>query len=101
MHDARPTDWFDPRALWWRHEQLHRGMLGDFPIHLTAIQEERDALEAAFRGRIDGGLDDGTDAERAQAVAECWTDADVAERRWLHELGASGVSAVRAEYRAG
>jgi hypothetical protein len=51
-------------------------MLDEFPIHLAAIRAERDALESAFRTRIDGALVDGSDADRTQAVAECWADAD-------------------------
>jgi hypothetical protein len=51
-------------------------MLDEFPIHLAAIRAERDALESAFRTRIDGVLVDGSDADRTQAVAECWADAD-------------------------
>jgi secernin len=100
VHGPRPTDRFDPRALWWRHEQLHRAMLEEFPIHLAAIRAERDALEAAFRARIDGVVNDGTDADRAQAVAECWADADITERRWLDELGAVEERVMRPSYRA-
>jgi secernin len=99
-HGPRPTDRFDPNALWWRHEQLHRGMLEEFPIHLAAIRAERDALEVAFRTRIDGVLTDGTDADRTQAVAECWADADSTERRWLDEVGAVGERVMRPGYRA-
>jgi dipeptidase len=101
MHGPRPTDRFDPRTLWWRHEQWHRAMLEEFPIHLAAIRAERDALEAAFRARIDGVLTDGTDADRAEAVAECWADADSSERRWLDELGAIDERVMRPGYRAG
>jgi dipeptidase len=101
LHGPRPTDRFDPRTLWWRHEQLHRALLGDFPIHLAAIRAERDALEAAFRTRIDGVLADGNDADRAQAIAECWADADATERRWFDEIGSGAASATRADYRAG
>jgi secernin len=99
-HGLRATDRFDPRTLWWRHEQLHRAMLEEFPIHLAAIRAERDALEAAFRARIDGVVNDGTDADRAQAVAECWADADITERRWLDELGAVEERVMRPDYRA-
>ena len=99
-HEPRPTDRFEPRTLWWRHEQLHRAMLDDFPIHLAAMRAERDALEAAFRDRIAGVLADGNDADRAQTVAECWADADAAERRWLNEMGAKVAGATRAEYGA-
>jgi hypothetical protein len=99
-HGPRPSDQFEPRSLWWRHEQLHRAMLEEFPIHLAAIRAERDALEAAFRARIDGVVTDGTDADRAQAVAECWADADITERRWLDELGAVEERVMRPDYRA-
>ncbi len=99
-HGPRPTDRFDPRTLWWRHEQLHRAMLEEFPIHLAAIRAERDGLEAAFRTRIDGVLADGTAADRTQAVAECWADADSTERRWLDELGAVGERVMRPDFRA-
>jgi secernin len=99
-HGPRPSDRFGPHTLWWRHEQLHRAMLEEFPIHLAAIRAERDALEAAFRARIDGVVTDGTDSDRAQAVAECWADADITERRWLDELGAVEERVMRPGYRA-
>ena len=87
-HGPRPTDRFDPSTLWWRHEQLHRAMLEEFPIHLAAIRAERDALEVAFRTRIDGVVTDGTDADRAGRVAECWATPTATGRRWLDEVGA-------------
>jgi secernin len=99
-HGPRPTDRFNSRALWWRHEQLHRAILGEFPIHVAAIRAERDALEAAFRTRIDGVLIDGSDADRTQAVAECWADADTTERRWLAGVGAVAERMLRPGYRA-
>lgn len=98
-HGPRPSDRFDPRTLWWRHEQLHRAMLDDFPIHLAAIRVERDALEAAFRMRIDAALADGSDADRAQAVAECWADAAATEQRWMDELVSPSVSPAQPAYR--
>ncbi len=44
-----PGKRFDPAALWWRHESLHRAVLVDFETRLTAFQEERDALEQSIR----------------------------------------------------
>ncbi len=99
-HGPRPSDSFDPRSLWWRHEQLHRAMLDDFPIHLAAIRDERDALERAFRTRIDAVLTDGSDVERATAVAECWADAEATERRWMDEFGGHQAASSRPAYRA-
>jgi secernin len=99
-HGPRLTDRCDTRTLWWRHEQLHRAMLDEFPIHLAAIRAERDALESAFRTRIDGVLVDGSDADRTQAVAECWADADATERRWFDEFVIGPVQSSRPAYRS-
>jgi dipeptidase len=100
-HGARPTDHFDPRALWWRHERLHRAMLGDFPIHLAAIRDERDALEANFQTRVTDVLSGGDTADRAQIVAACWQEARAVEDRWLAEIDAAsppGEAAYRASW---
>lgn len=96
----RPKDKFDPAALWWRHEKLHRGMLADFSGHLAALHAERDALEEGFRARIAGVLADGTTADRAREVAACWAEADAAEQRWAATLLPDGTEELRPEYRA-
>jgi dipeptidase len=80
-----PTDRFDARTLWWRHERLHRRMLRDFGRALAAVEAERDALETGFlaaidRALIEGGLD--------VAIARCWAEAEAAEARWLAGLPA-------------
>jgi dipeptidase len=92
-----PTDRFDAATQWWRHELLHRAMLDDFAVYLGAIRAERDALEATFRARIDAVLNGGTVAERTQAVAECWADAEATEQRWRDELGIETTHAQAAE----
>lgn len=88
-HGPRPTDRFDPATLWWRHERLHRAMLGDFGIYLAAIRDERDALEASFQARMAAVLDGGSTADRAQMIAACWEEALAAEARWLAEIDTS------------
>lgn len=89
-HGPRPTDRFDSATLWWRHERLHRAMLGDFAIYLAAIHQERDALEADFRTRIATVLNGGTGPDRAHVVQGCWDEAIATEDRWLLEIhGAS------------
>ena len=100
-HGPRPTDHFDPLALWWRHELLHRAMLGDFPIHLAAIRDERDALEAEFHARVADVLAGGDAADRAEVVATCWQEAMAVEDRWMAEIDAAappGEAAYRASW---
>lgn len=74
-------------------------MLGDFPIHLAAIRDERDALETNFQGRVADVLAGGNAADRAQVVAACWQEAMTVEDRWLAEIDAA-VPPGEALYRA-
>ena len=81
-HGPRPNDGFDPRTLWWRHEQLHRAaILGDFAGFLDEIALERDALEQDFHRQV-SAVKSGSRAERAQFVNECWRRASDTEQRW-------------------
>jgi dipeptidase len=91
-----PTDRFDPASRWWRHEQLHRAALHDFPQALAIVADERDALEAGFRARMDGAWTAG-DAAVDAAIKSCWREAEAAEERWLAAIRAvrsSGPSAL-------
>jgi len=84
---TRPTDRFDPMALWWRHEMMHRrAARGGFAGFLAQIEPERSALEADFRARIEAVLNGGSAAERVEVVATCWREAVDTEQRWLERL---------------
>jgi secernin len=83
-----PTDQFDARTLWWRHERIHRAaLMSDFGKFLNAIQDERDELEAQFRTRIDRVIADGDEADRTRVVAECWREALELESSWMARVG--------------
>ncbi len=84
-HGPAPTDRFDPQSLWWRHEQLHRRALADFPAVLAELAPERDAAEADFRARMGAAWAAGPDAAD-RAAADCWARADQLERDWLDRL---------------
>jgi dipeptidase len=51
-----PKGTFQPDALWWHHERLHRSVLIDYPARINAYREERDALEGEFLGKIGQAL---------------------------------------------
>jgi secernin len=41
-----PSGWYDPGALWWQHEVLHRMVMRD-PVATSALfRPERDAVQA-------------------------------------------------------
>ncbi len=43
-----PSDRFDERTLWWRHERLHRTAVRDPPAAFAAFAAERDEVEAGW-----------------------------------------------------
>jgi len=65
-------DRFDPAALWWRHEALHRRAMHDPEAAFGEFAAERDALEAAT-----------WDADPGEAFAA----ADAATARWASAVG--------------
>ncbi|MCC7282583.1 MAG: hypothetical protein IT556_09385 [Acetobacteraceae bacterium] len=79
----RPTGHWGSATAWWQHETLHRGaVLGDFGAVRAALAPERDALEARFLRR----MADATPTGRAEAAAQCWTDAAAWETAWRRRL---------------
>jgi dipeptidase len=84
-----PNGWFDRDELWWRHEQIHRGLLRDLNAGLAAISDERDRLEERFAGRMDRAFDAEPEVLRG-AVAECWREAEVFESQWLGAIRIDG-----------
>jgi dipeptidase len=65
-----PTNLFDRRTLWWRHELLHRTVLSDQVHHLPRISAARDRIEAAWL------------ADRP-SPARAFEEADRLEAAWL------------------
>jgi secernin len=43
-----PTRCFDPKSLWWRHEQLHRSILLSYADRIRPYSVERDRLQNCF-----------------------------------------------------
>lgn len=43
---------YDPHALWWRHEKLHRLVLKDYQKRLNAYRLERNQIESKFFNEI-------------------------------------------------
>jgi hypothetical protein len=66
-----PTDRFDPRCLWWRHELLHRRCLAD-PRLYPRFTPERDEVEARWLADPPDPADAFAEADR---LLERWTDA--------------------------
>lgn len=80
-----PTGTYDEAALWWRHEDLHREILEDYPTRIGVLQQERDALEATFLDTCPDPKDSSM-AERSTFTSDCFKAAEEAESRWLEQV---------------
>jgi secernin len=93
-HGPSPTDRFDARTLWWKHELIHRASSrNELSNMLHDILIEREALEAQFIQRIGAVVRSGNEADRRQAVCSCWQEAEQVEDRWLSQIEAVSGSA--------
>ncbi|RLB17975.1 MAG: hypothetical protein DRG82_05115 [Deltaproteobacteria bacterium] len=75
-----PTGNFDPKALWWHHEKLHRAVLQDFPTRAMAFREARDGLEKELLEDASGG----TANESDQVTAAAFEKAREKTTEWTH-----------------
>lgn len=80
-----PGRHYDPKSLWWSHEDLHRETLLDYADRAGTYRGEIERLESEFRSRA-AGLDLGEVQERARFTSDCFDQVAVAERRWLSTI---------------
>ncbi len=77
-----PTNVFDPRTLWWRHELLHRSTMVALGTLLPRYRHARDRTEARW-------IAEPPPSESAFRAA------DQLERHWLDDVGAARLGDVR------
>ena len=77
-----PTEHFDPRALWWKHELLHRRAMADFDHLVPEIRQELDRLEDEFLAEAES-VKKGTLAEKKDFMDHCFREAMAATEAWI------------------
>ncbi len=90
-----PTDRFDPRTLWWRHERLHRAVARNPSRLLPLFAKERDALEEVWLAGVSSEAGASAAAERCVAPAAAFAEAERRLAAWTERV----ESAARAEPR--
>jgi len=89
-----PTERFDPRSLWWKHELLHRRAMADFDRLVPEIRADFDRLEGCFLAEAPA-VRRGTPEEKRQFVEHCFRRAMEETERWIARLRARGELAFR------
>lgn len=82
-----PTEHFDPRSLWWKHELLHRRAMADFDRLVPEIREDFDQIEAQFLKEVET-VKKGTLAEKKDFMDYCFATALQATEVWISRLRA-------------
>ena len=82
-----PTEVFDPRCLWWKHELLHRRAMADFDGVLPEIRADFDTLETAFLSESESLRRCG-EAEKIDWMESCFSRAMAATESWVARLRA-------------
>jgi dipeptidase len=77
-----PTEHFDPRSLWWKHELLHRRAMADFERLVPEIRQDFDQLEDEFLAQADS-VKEGTLAEKKDFMDYCFQKAMAATEAWI------------------
>ena len=77
-----PGDRYDPRSLWWRHERLHRAVMGDPGGRLARYSHERDRVERRWLADPPLG-------------APAFAEAEALEEEWLRDVLAAGSADLR------
>ncbi|RCK77179.1 MAG: Dipeptidase [Anaerolineae bacterium] len=82
-----PTEHFDPRSLWWKHELLHRRAMADFENLVPEIRKDFDIIEEQFLAEAET-VKKGTLAEKKDFMDYCFAIAMQATERWIATLRA-------------
>ncbi len=80
-----PTEHFDPRSLWWKHELLHRRAMADFDHTVPEIRSDFDALEAEFLAES-VSVRRGTSQEKRDFMEYSFRRAMDATESWIARL---------------
>lgn len=80
-----PEGTLDKRAYFWKHEMVHRRILGDYPNRIKLIQPEQQALEAEMLMDVEKSLD-GSAAQRRKLSEKYFLKANELEIHWQERL---------------
>jgi dipeptidase len=82
-----PTEHFDPRSLWWKHELLHRRAMADFDNVVPEIRRDFDILEKEFLCEAKS-VKKGTQEEKKDFTEYCFRRSMQATEAWIARLRA-------------
>ncbi|MEM7021914.1 MAG: C69 family dipeptidase [Pseudomonadota bacterium] len=92
-----PKETYDPAALWWRHEHLHRRVMADWPRLAPEIRAEIEALEDGFFAEA-AAIRVAPRPQQQAFMIDCWQQAEVLTDRWIKRLESQPVAFANPAY---
>ncbi len=92
-----PTGKFDSGCLWWRHEQVHRQILQNYPELIARIRADQARLEDEALDWVNRRDTDPVECLRISNL--CFTNAESAEQGWLKTISDHGANRNRFYYK--
>lgn len=80
-----PTERFDPRSLWWKHELLHRRAMADFDHLVPEIRKDFEVLEDDFLAQSES-VRRGTPEEKRDFMEYCFKHSMDCTESWIARL---------------
>lgn len=81
----KPKETYDPAAMWWRHEHLHRRVMADWPRLAPEIRAEIERLEDTFFAEAQA-IRGAAEAEQKAFMDDCWQQAGELTETWIRRL---------------
>jgi hypothetical protein len=86
-----PEGRYDPAALWWQGERLHRAVILDYVTRYPLFAADQDALEGSFLAE-EATLRGTSPAERGAFSARCIERGSAALAEWTARVEAAPIS---------
>lgn len=93
----KPKETYDPAAMWWRHEHLHRRVMADWPRLAPEIRAEIETLEDTFFAEA-GAIRVAPEAEKRAFMGDCWQQAGDLSEKWIRRLESRPLSFANPAY---
>jgi dipeptidase len=93
-----PHETYEPSAMWWRHERLHRRVMADWPRLAPEVRADFEALEDGFFKEA-AAIRRAPKPQQREFMLDCWRRAEEATARWIARLESRPVPFANPAYR--
>jgi hypothetical protein len=80
-----PKGIYSAGSLFWKHEEIHRAILIDYPERIQLIRGEQKEIEQGFLA-LANKMGNKSQSERARISLDCYNKSDTLEASWAGKI---------------